>query len=236
MYALIVGKDGPKLTARPADYDPAVRSSIRPMTLNAYAESLSGLVDRPVIDKTELKGEYMLSVGQSLMRMNRQALSACGLRPRRLGRRPGGCGIRPRGRWRVRHRPGFWAEARPAQTLLAAAGDRPPREDAHGELIESCRVAGDSARARVSWPAFGQIAQKYGDKYLKYKELLWGAKSFWAKCPRISLFDGRAPVWGQAFGLAAGFIAGAPRPPEERRPKPAQRAPGKPKGLTPHGL
>jgi uncharacterized protein (TIGR03435 family) len=64
VYALIVGKGGPKLTARPADYDPAVRNGIKAMTLGAYAEVVSRLVDRPVIDKTELKGEYMLSLVQ----------------------------------------------------------------------------------------------------------------------------------------------------------------------------
>ena len=41
----------------------AVRSPILPMTLDAYAELISRLVDRPVVDKTELKGEYMVSMG-----------------------------------------------------------------------------------------------------------------------------------------------------------------------------
>jgi len=71
-YALIVGKDGPKLTARPADYDPAAKSSIGPMTLDAYAESVSRVVDRPVIDQTELKGEYMLSMEPIVREWNQQ--------------------------------------------------------------------------------------------------------------------------------------------------------------------
>jgi len=62
VYALVVAKGGAKLTARPADYDPAVRSNIRPMTLESFANILSGMVDRPVVDQTELKGEYMLSM------------------------------------------------------------------------------------------------------------------------------------------------------------------------------
>ena len=37
------------------------------MTLDAYADALSRAVDRPVVDMTELKGEFMLSTA-GLMR------------------------------------------------------------------------------------------------------------------------------------------------------------------------
>jgi uncharacterized protein (TIGR03435 family) len=60
-YALVIAKGGPKLTPRPADYDAAVRGRTAPMTLDAYADALSRAVDRPVVDMTELKGEFMLS-------------------------------------------------------------------------------------------------------------------------------------------------------------------------------
>lgn len=62
VYALVVGKGGAKLTAKPADYDPTARSNIRPMTMEGYASMLSAAVDRPVVDQTELKGEYMVSM------------------------------------------------------------------------------------------------------------------------------------------------------------------------------
>lgn len=61
VYALIAGKGGTKLAARPPDYDPKVKSDVRPMTLDAYAQAISATLDRPVVDKTELPGEYMLS-------------------------------------------------------------------------------------------------------------------------------------------------------------------------------
>lgn len=62
VYALIVGKGGSKLTPKPADYDPAAKSNVRPMTMENYAGMLSGGVDRPIVDRTELKGEYMVSM------------------------------------------------------------------------------------------------------------------------------------------------------------------------------
>ena len=61
-YALIVGKDGPKLTPRPADYDPTAKNPLTPMTMEAFAGLISDGTDKPVVDKTELTGEYMLSV------------------------------------------------------------------------------------------------------------------------------------------------------------------------------
>jgi uncharacterized protein (TIGR03435 family) len=77
VYALIVGKNGAKLTPKPADYDRTVKSNVRPMTLEGYASLLSGAVDRPVVDLTELKGEYMLSM-EVMMRglMNRAKAQA----------------------------------------------------------------------------------------------------------------------------------------------------------------
>lgn len=85
VYALIVGKDGPKLTARPTDSDPAVRNNVRPMTLDRYAQFVALAADRPVIDETQLKGEYMLplepisrEVGQQIIARARAASAAAG--------------------------------------------------------------------------------------------------------------------------------------------------------------
>jgi len=61
VYALVVGKDGPKLTAKPDNYNTAARTGTRPQTMDAYASILSGYTDHPVLDKTELQGEYLVS-------------------------------------------------------------------------------------------------------------------------------------------------------------------------------
>jgi uncharacterized protein (TIGR03435 family) len=62
VYALIVGKGGAKLPPKPADYDSTARNKLRPMTMENYAGLLSTVVDRPVVDQTGLKGEYMVSM------------------------------------------------------------------------------------------------------------------------------------------------------------------------------
>jgi uncharacterized protein (TIGR03435 family) len=62
VYALIVDKNGQKLTPKPADYAPEARTSTRPMTMEAYASLLNIAVDRPVVDLTEIKGEYLISM------------------------------------------------------------------------------------------------------------------------------------------------------------------------------
>jgi uncharacterized protein (TIGR03435 family) len=67
VYALVAGKDGAKLTPRPADYDPAVKSPVRPITLDAYAQMAAIGLDRPVVNLTGLEGEYLLSTTE-LMR------------------------------------------------------------------------------------------------------------------------------------------------------------------------
>ena len=59
VYALVV-VNGAKLTPKPADYDAKAKSAVRPLTMQSYA-SLTGLgLDRPVLDYTEMKGEYLL--------------------------------------------------------------------------------------------------------------------------------------------------------------------------------
>ena len=73
VYALVVGKDGPKLTAKPADYDPAAKNTLRPMTLDDFAAMLSTALDKPVVDKTELPGEYMLSSAAILQAVIQEA-------------------------------------------------------------------------------------------------------------------------------------------------------------------
>lgn len=75
VYALVVGKGGAKLTPRPAEYDPAVRSNTRPMTLANYAQMISSAVDRPVVDQTGLQGEYMLSMDILMKAMTARARS-----------------------------------------------------------------------------------------------------------------------------------------------------------------
>ena len=68
VYALIVGKDGPKLTPKPPDYNPAAGSQIHPFTMANYARFLP--LDRPVLDMTGLQGEFLIDgsqVGQAIM-------------------------------------------------------------------------------------------------------------------------------------------------------------------------
>jgi uncharacterized protein (TIGR03435 family) len=62
VYALMVGKDGPKLTPKPPDYHPVAGSQIHPLTMENYARSLA--LDRPVLDMTGLQGEYLINVSQ----------------------------------------------------------------------------------------------------------------------------------------------------------------------------
>jgi len=72
VYALVVAKDGVRLTSRPKDYDPAAKNPSRPMTLEAYADMLSRAVDLPVVDMTGLKGEYLVALGPLMQEMGRQ--------------------------------------------------------------------------------------------------------------------------------------------------------------------
>lgn len=58
VYALVVGKDGPKFSPKPPDYDPAAKGDLQPMTIDSYTGWL--LMDRPVLNETGLPGEYML--------------------------------------------------------------------------------------------------------------------------------------------------------------------------------
>ena len=72
VYALVVAKDGMKLTPRPKDYDPNGKNIGRPMTLDAYADMVSRAVDLPVVDMTGLQGEYLMSLGPIMQEMGRQ--------------------------------------------------------------------------------------------------------------------------------------------------------------------
>lgn len=62
VYALVVGKGGPKLSLASDDHTWAPGESLMPYTLEDYAGILSGAVDRPVLDETGLNGKYMLPV------------------------------------------------------------------------------------------------------------------------------------------------------------------------------
>jgi uncharacterized protein (TIGR03435 family) len=64
IYALVVGKSGPKLTPKPPDYDAAAKNATTPVTLDLYAALIS--VDRPVVNMTAIEGEYMLWTSELL--------------------------------------------------------------------------------------------------------------------------------------------------------------------------
>jgi len=72
VYALVVGKNGPKLTPQPDDYDPKKSGPTRAMTVENFSQMLGNVLDRPVVDQTEIKGQYMFSL-DAVMRgmMNR---------------------------------------------------------------------------------------------------------------------------------------------------------------------
>jgi uncharacterized protein (TIGR03435 family) len=60
VYVLAVGKGGAKLLPRPPDYDPHAKNSAGPMTMEFFATQLSKAVGRPVLNQTEMEGEYMV--------------------------------------------------------------------------------------------------------------------------------------------------------------------------------
>lgn len=64
VYALIVGKDRPKLTERPPDFNPATRGGPRPYTMAALATRIASGMDRPVLDLTGIKGEFMVDTSE----------------------------------------------------------------------------------------------------------------------------------------------------------------------------
>jgi uncharacterized protein (TIGR03435 family) len=75
VYALIVGKDGPKLTPKPPDYNPVPGSQIHSFTMANYARFLP--LDRPVLDMTGLQGEFLIDgsqVGQAIMDARERAI------------------------------------------------------------------------------------------------------------------------------------------------------------------
>jgi len=63
VYALVLGKGGSRLTPARDDFTWTSGTSLIPCTLEAYAEALSAGADRPVIDRTGLRGPYMLPLG-----------------------------------------------------------------------------------------------------------------------------------------------------------------------------
>ncbi len=66
VYALVVAKGGPKLTPKPADYNAAAQKELYPVTMETYASLIGGGLDRPVVNLTELTGQYLISM-QSMM-------------------------------------------------------------------------------------------------------------------------------------------------------------------------
>ena len=84
VYALIAGKDGPRLTPRPADYDPSVKTGPRPYTMAALANRIAAGMDRPVLDLTGIEGEYMVDtteLNQDITQRRLGALRAAGRGP-----------------------------------------------------------------------------------------------------------------------------------------------------------
>jgi uncharacterized protein (TIGR03435 family) len=59
VYALVVA-NATKLTPRPPDYDATVKKAVRPMTMESFASLAGSGLDRPVLDFTGIKGEYVL--------------------------------------------------------------------------------------------------------------------------------------------------------------------------------
>jgi len=60
VYVLIPGKGEPKLTERPADYDPAVKTGPKPYTMKQLARQLEPAVGSQVVDLTGIEGQYMV--------------------------------------------------------------------------------------------------------------------------------------------------------------------------------
>jgi uncharacterized protein (TIGR03435 family) len=60
VYALIVGKDGSKPIPRADNYQPGSGNTVRPMTMESLAVLLTAWTDEPVLDLTELQGDYMV--------------------------------------------------------------------------------------------------------------------------------------------------------------------------------
>jgi len=87
VYALVVTNGGSKLRPKPADYQPDYkmkdwgptgppRGELVPTTLESYARTLSSALDRPVVDQTGLKGEFMLPVFAALRAANERYAEA----------------------------------------------------------------------------------------------------------------------------------------------------------------
>jgi uncharacterized protein (TIGR03435 family) len=75
VYVLIRGKGGPKLTERPADCDPAVKTGPKASTMVQLARRFEQAVGVQVVDLTGINGEYMLDtsslnadISQQMMR------------------------------------------------------------------------------------------------------------------------------------------------------------------------
>ena len=60
VYVLGVGKGGSKLAPKPADYEPNANRVAMPMTIESYAKLLAYALDRPVLNQTQMEGEYMV--------------------------------------------------------------------------------------------------------------------------------------------------------------------------------
>ncbi len=62
VYALLAGKGGAKLTAKPDNYEREPNSPRMPMSMPGLASLLSSFaLEFPIVDQTELKGEYLIS-------------------------------------------------------------------------------------------------------------------------------------------------------------------------------
>jgi uncharacterized protein (TIGR03435 family) len=130
VYALIAGKDGPRLTPRPADYDPAVKTGPRPYTMAALANRIATGMDRPVLDLTGIEGEYMVDtteLNQDLMQRRMEALRAAGRGPEQ----PDGVSSPGAGGFALAQKLGLKLEARkmPVPVLLVDHMEKTPTEN-----------------------------------------------------------------------------------------------------------
>jgi len=77
VYTLVAGKDGPKLTACPADYD---KKQFSCMDMEKFAVLFFAGMDRPVIDQTELEDSFMVPMGEIRQAVDRSRMAALAAR------------------------------------------------------------------------------------------------------------------------------------------------------------
>jgi uncharacterized protein (TIGR03435 family) len=72
VYTLVAGKDGPKLTPCPADFDKREFSCMDP---EKFADLFFAGMDRPVVDQTELEDPFMVPMSEIQQAVTRQRMA-----------------------------------------------------------------------------------------------------------------------------------------------------------------